>query len=151
MLPGPHLDAVSLLDLFEQERVNFAAGVPTVWTAIAAALEKEPHRWKLEKMRMVVGGSAVPEALIRTFDRFGLEIIHAWGMTETSPVGTFCHLKPEHRSLPLDAQYALRARQGVAVPFVDLRIVGDHGEDSPTTGSRSARSRCADPGWPAGT
>ena len=88
VLPGPHLDAVSLLELMQSERVTIAAGVPTVWMAILDALEKEPGRWKLAPdLRMVVGGSAAPEAMIRAFDRHGLRVVHAWGMTEMSPVG----------------------------------------------------------------
>jgi fatty-acyl-CoA synthase len=86
VLPGPHLDAPSLLELMQDERVTIAAGVPTIWLAIREALDAEPDRWKLrDDVRMVVGGSAAPEQLIRDLDRHGLHIIHAWGMTETSP------------------------------------------------------------------
>ena len=88
VLPGPHLDPESLLDLYVQEGVTLSAGVPTIWMGILQALEKEPDRWKLGGIRMVVGGSAAPESLIRGLDRHGLRVVHAWGMTEMTPLGT---------------------------------------------------------------
>jgi fatty-acyl-CoA synthase len=127
VLPGPHLDPISLLDLFEQEEVTLTAGVPTIWMGVAAALEKEPTRWKLKPMKMIVGGSAAPESMLRTFDRFGHTVIHAWGMTETSPVGTVARLKPNLQHLSADAQYAYRAKQGLPVPLVEVRAVGEKG------------------------
>jgi fatty-acyl-CoA synthase len=129
IFPGPHLDPVSLLDLMEAERVTCAAGVPTVWMAILDALDKEPSRWKLAPgTRMVVGGSAAPEAMIRAFDRHGLTVIHAWGMTEMSPVGSVSQPGPEAPSLSTDQRYAQRARQGRPTPLVDVRAVGESGE-----------------------
>jgi fatty-acyl-CoA synthase len=128
LFPGPHLDAVSLLDLMEAEGVSCAAGVPTVWMGILEALEKEPRRWKLAPgVRMVVGGSAAPEAMIRAFDKHGLTVIHAWGMTEMSPVGSVSHLGPEAAALSEDARYAQRARQGRPTPLVDIRALGEQG------------------------
>lgn len=127
--PGPHLDAESLLDLMAGEKVTFAAGVPTIWLAILQALEKQPGRWELTPgMRMIVGGAAAPESLIRAFDRFDLRVIHAWGMTEMSPLGTISQLKPHLSSLPEENRYAYRAKQGWAVPFVEVRCVGEEGE-----------------------
>src|SRR4029434_8246124 len=93
--PGPHLDAISLLDLYESEQVTLAAGVPTIWAAILQALEREPGRWKLANLRLIRGGSAAPESMIRGFDRFGLKVIHGWGMTETAPVAAVSYLKRE--------------------------------------------------------
>jgi fatty-acyl-CoA synthase len=128
VFPGPHLDAVSLLELMEAERVTCAAGVPTVWMGILEALEKEPGRWKLTPgLRMVVGGSAAPEAMIRGFDKHGLTVIHAWGMTEMSPVGSVSRLGPEAGALSDDERYAQRARQGRPTPLVDIRAVGERG------------------------
>jgi fatty-acyl-CoA synthase len=125
--PGPHLDAVSLLDLFESENVTLAAGVPTIWLGILDALEKNPGRWKLrDDIRMVVGGSAAPEGMIRAMDKHGLRVVHAWGMTETSPLGTVSHAPPEVTDE--DERYRVRAMQGVPSPFVELRAVGDAGE-----------------------
>jgi fatty-acyl-CoA synthase len=143
VLPGPHLDAVSLLDLMQSERVTIAAGVPTVWMAILEALEREPGRWKLaEDVRMVVGGSAAPEGMIRAFDKQGLRVVHAWGMTEMSPVGSVSQLGPDAASLSEDERYAQRARQGRPTPWVDVRVVGESGEvpwDAKTSGELHVR------------
>lgn len=127
VLPGPHLDPVSLLDLYESEKVTKTAGVPTIWMGILQALQKEPTRWKLRDMEMVVGGSAAPESLIRAFDQFGLKVLHAWGMTETSPLGTASRLKPHLQGASSDEQYAYRATQGLPMPLVEVRAVGESG------------------------
>lgn len=133
--PGPHMDAESLLDLYEDENVNVTAGVPTIWMGILNALDAEPDRWKLHpEMRMTVGGSAAPEAMIRRFDKYGCTVIQAWGMTETSPLASAARLKPKLQKLPEDEQYAIRATQGMPVPFVDTRIVGDDGSPLPWNG-----------------
>ncbi|MGO9832273.1 MAG: long-chain fatty acid--CoA ligase [Myxococcaceae bacterium] len=143
VFPGPHLDAASLLDLMQAEGVTCAAGVPTVWMAILEALEKEPTRWTLAKgLRMVVGGSAAPEAMLRAFDRHGLQVVHAWGMTEMSPVGSVSRLGPDASSLSEDERYAQRARQGRPVPWVDIRAVSESGEvpwDASTPGELHVR------------
>ena len=128
VLPGPHLDPESLLDLYVQEGVTVSAGVPTIWLGILQALEKEPDRWRLGGMRMVVGGSAAPESLIRGLDRHGLRVIHAWGMTETTPVGTVGWLKRSLEDLPEDRRYGYRAKQGLPLPFVQTRIMGQVGQ-----------------------
>jgi fatty-acyl-CoA synthase len=127
--PGPHLDAVSLLDLYQSEQVNLTAGVPTIWAGILNALEQEPTRWKLPAgMRMVVGGAAAPESMIRAFDHFGLRVIHGWGMTETAPVATVNYIKSELAGLSGDALYAVRAKQGVPLPLVEVRASTGQGE-----------------------
>jgi len=114
VFPGPHLDAPNLLDLLERERVTVAAGVPTIWMGILDALEKEPGRWKLQPgLRMIVGGSAAPEALIRGFDKHGLRLIHAWGMTEMSPLGSCSWLKAGMREMPYDGEVGVRDKQGL--------------------------------------
>ena len=129
VLPGPKLDPVSVLDLLAQERVTMTAGVPTVWMAVLQALQKEPERWDLSALqRMVVGGSAVPRSLLEGFDRLGLTIIQAWGMTETSPLGTVGRLPIELDDAPADEQYAYRARQGRPSPLIELRVRGDDGD-----------------------
>ncbi|MCS7068942.1 MAG: long-chain fatty acid--CoA ligase [Meiothermus sp.] len=127
VMPGPHLDAVSLLDLYESERVTKTAGVPTIWLGVLQALQKEPGRWKLEPMEMVVGGSAAPEAMIRAFDQLGLKVLHAWGMTEMSPLGTTSRLKRHLRGDP-EEEYRYRAKQGLPTPLVEIRAVGEQGE-----------------------
>ena len=135
VFPGPHLDAESLLDLLERERVTIAAGVPTIWMGILEALEKQPGRWKLQTgLRMVVGGSAAPEALIRGFDKHGLHLIHAWGMTEMSPLGSVSWLKSKMVDLPYDEQVHIRARQGLAASLVQVRAVDESGREVPWDG-----------------
>jgi len=149
VLPGPNLDAVSLLDLMAGEAVTLAAGVPTVWTALLEQLDKHPGRWKLAPgLRLVVGGSAVPEALIRAFDRHGLRVIHAWGMTETSPLGSISYVRPSIAE-DAEAQYAARAKQGIAVPFVDMRLIGDDGREAPWDGKAQGELEVRGP-WVAG-
>jgi fatty-acyl-CoA synthase len=129
VLPGPKLDAVSVLDLLAGERVTVTAGVPTVWMAVLEALDAEPDRWDLSALRqLVVGGSAAPPSLLKGFDRHGLTIIHAWGMTETSPLGSVCRLPPGLDDAPDEERYAYRGRQGTASPFVEIRARGDDGE-----------------------
>ncbi len=129
VLPGPMLDPASVLDLLAEERVTLSAGVPTVWMGVLQALDAEPDRWDLSSLqRLLVGGSAVPRSLLEGFDRHGLTIIQAWGMTETSPLGSVCRLTPDLRDAPEAEQYDYRARQGIPVPFVDIRARGDDGE-----------------------
>src|SRR6185436_11107188 len=90
VFPGPHLDPVSLLELMSTEKVTIAGGVPTIWLGILALLDQDPKRWDLGAIRsMVIGGAAAPPAMIDGFaKRHGLEVTHAWGMTETNPLGT---------------------------------------------------------------
>jgi fatty-acyl-CoA synthase len=125
-----------LLDLFASERVTVGAGVPTIWLGIREALDANPGKWRLEPgLRMIVGGSAAPEQLIRDFDRLGMRLVHAWGMTETSPIGTVSRVPPGIDDV--DAQYRLRARQGTPVPLVELRVVNEAGDvprDDTTSG-----------------
>ena len=129
VFPGPHLDAESLLDLYEKERVTFAAGVPTIWFALLEALEKNPGRWKLAPgMRLLVGGAAAPESMLRRYDQLGLHVIHAWGMTEMTPAGSVSKLKPGMDDWPEDKRYQVRAKQGLPMPFVEARAVSEDGE-----------------------
>jgi fatty-acyl-CoA synthase len=135
VFPGPFLDAVSLLELLDGERVTLAAGVPTIWMGILDALEKEPRRFRLQEgLKMIVGGSAAPEALIRGFDKHGMRLLHAWGMTEMSPIGSVSRLKASMLDAPYDEQVAVRAKQGIAAPLVDVRAVTDSGTEAPWDG-----------------
>jgi fatty-acyl-CoA synthase len=129
VFPGPHLDAANLLPLLAEEKVTCAAGVPTVWLALLEALDKAPGAWDLKSLKqMVVGGSAAPQSMIEGYQkRHGLKILHAWGMTEMSPIGTVCRLKPQHASLPEPERFRIRAAQGVPVPLVELRAMADDG------------------------
>jgi fatty-acyl-CoA synthase len=129
VLPGPHLDPESLLDLMVNEKVTMASGVPTVWIGILEALEKNPERWKFPgPVRIACGGTAPPLEMIRKLDRFGLRIIHLWGMTETTPLATACVLKTHMRGWTDDEKYKVRAKQGWPVPFVELRVMRAEGQ-----------------------
>jgi fatty-acyl-CoA synthase len=143
VLPGRNLQPETLLDLMQQEQITSASGVPTILQAILCTLEKHPGRWKLpEALRIVVGGAAAPESMFRRFDKLGVRLIQLWGMTETSPVGTACTLKPYMSAWPEDKLYAQRARQGLPLPFIDVRAVGEQGEtawDGETTGELEVR------------
>jgi fatty-acyl-CoA synthase len=138
VLPGPKLDPESLLDLMAAERVTIAGGVPTIWLGILAQLDASANagRWDLSSLRdMIVGGSAAPAAMIDGFDkRHGLRVIHAWGMTETNPVGTVARLKESLAGAPENARLSARASQGYAVPFVETRHVDDAGRELPWDG-----------------
>ena len=128
VLPGPHLDPHSVLELLTQECVTMAAGVPTVWMAMLAAIDAEPHRWDLSALdRLVVGGAAVPRSMLEGFDRHGLKVLQAWGMTETAPLGTVCRLPESLDETDADEQYQYRARQGIASPLLEIRARDDEG------------------------
>jgi fatty-acyl-CoA synthase len=143
VFPGPHLDPPSLLELLAGERVTVAAGVPTIWLGIREAMDAAPERWKLVPgLRMIVGGSAAPEQLIRDFDRLGMTLIHAWGMTEMSPLGLVSRVPPELAGADADTQYRIRAKQGVPPPLVDLRVRNSEGDvprDDRTSGEVEVR------------
>jgi fatty-acyl-CoA synthase len=123
VMPGPALDATSLLELMDGERVTFAAGVPTIWLGILDLLDREPKKYDLHRIRtMVIGGAAAPPALIAGFEaRHNLHVTHAWGMTETNPLGSVAHLKPSLAELSAEQRLSLRATQGLPVPFVEAR------------------------------
>jgi fatty-acyl-CoA synthase len=144
VFPGPHLDAVSVLDLLHAERVTFTAGVPTVWHAVLEALDREPSRWNLKSLRtLVVGGAAMPKASIEAFEkRHGLEVVHAWGMTELAPLGTISRLKPHLDAAPEAERLRLRATQGLPAPLVEVRAVNEQGAipaDGKTMGELQVR------------
>jgi acyl-CoA synthetase (AMP-forming)/AMP-acid ligase II len=130
VLPGPFLDPASVLELLASEKATFGAGVPTIWAAISQVLEAAPGRYDLSSLRaLLCGGSAVPPAMIKTYqEEYGIRIIQAWGMTETSPLATAATLDSMFAGLTPDERYALAAKQGWAVPFVELRIMTPDGE-----------------------
>ena len=129
VLPGPHLDPESLCDLFQRERVTITGGVPTIWMGVMQFLDANPGQYDLSSIRaMYVGGSAVPQAMIETFEKkYGLAIYQAWGMTEMAPLGTVARYPCEIEREPDAVKYAYRARQGRPAPFVEIRARGDEG------------------------
>jgi len=144
VFPGPHLDAASLLELVAGEKVTFTAGVPTIWLGILEALDRSPKTWDVSSLQvMVVGGAAAPQAMIEGFQkRHGLRILHAWGMTEMTPLGTVSRLKPRLEALPEAERFRIRATQGFAVPLVDVRVEAESGPapwDGKTMGELQVR------------
>jgi fatty-acyl-CoA synthase len=136
VFPGPHLAAADLLELFMQEKPTYALGVPTIWIGLLQLLEAEPERYRLPRgVRMLVGGSAVPESLIRGFAKHGATVLQGWGMTETSPLASGAFIKPELQHLTEEERYPYYATAGVPAPLVDLRIVGDEGKEQPWDGA----------------
>lgn len=137
VLPGPHLDGKSLYELFESEKVTFSAGVPTVWLGLITYAKQNNLKFSTFK-RTVIGGSACPPAMIRTLeDEFGVQVIHAWGMTELSPLGTLSKLKAKHLDLPLEAQRRILEKQGKVIYGIDMQITGDDGRPLPWDGQAS--------------
>jgi 3-(methylthio)propionyl---CoA ligase len=134
VFPGPALDGKSVYELMEAEQVNYSAGVPTVWQMLLGHLKSNNLRFSSLK-RTVIGGSACPPAMIHAFrDEYGVDVLHAWGMTEMSPLGTLCTLKNKHLAMSPEEQMKIRLKQGRAIYGVDMKIVDDHGKDLPWDG-----------------
>jgi fatty-acyl-CoA synthase len=140
VFPGPHLHADDLLDLMQMEPPTLALGVPTIWMSMIQtyerALTEQPGRWKLPAgLRSLVGGAAVPEALIRAFDKHGVWLLQGWGMTETSPLATVSYPRAELAGTGIDERYRRAAMAGVPAPLVDVRIRPGGGDvDAPRDG-----------------
>jgi fatty-acyl-CoA synthase len=137
VLPGPALDGRSVYALMKDERVTLALGVPTVWLMLLQHVDAEgldPKR-DLVLKRVVIGGSAAPRAMSEQFEtKFGAFVVHAWGMTEMSPLGTICNLLPKHRSYELPQRLDVQAKQGRAMFGVEMKITDDAGRDLPHDG-----------------
>jgi fatty-acyl-CoA synthase len=129
VFPGPFLDPETLLDDFEQQGVTMTAGVPTIWMGILAELDGSPGKYDTSTVRaMIVGGSAAPQSMIEAFEkRHGLRILHAWGMTETAPLGSVSELTTREKALSEGEQYRYRAKQGIPAPFFEIRARGAEG------------------------
>ena len=137
VLPGPGLDGKSLYELLESERVTISAGVPTVWQGLLAHVEANGLIFTTMR-RSGIGGSACPPAMIRKFrDAYGVHVIHAWGMTEMSPIGTVAAFKAPHSRLDDEGRLAVMSTQGRAVYGVDMKIVAEDGADLPWDGQAS--------------
>jgi fatty-acyl-CoA synthase len=134
VFPGPALDGKSLYELFEDEKVTYSAGVPTVWQGLLQYVESQKLKFSTFR-RTVIGGSACPPAMIKTFrEQYGVEVIHAWGMTEMSPLGTLSRLMSQHLDQSEEAQMKVYAKQGKAIFGVDMKITGDDGQELPWDG-----------------
>ncbi|MGO8991744.1 MAG: long-chain fatty acid--CoA ligase [Polyangiaceae bacterium] len=133
VFPGPHLDAKSILDLMVREKVTIAAGVPTIWLGILHVLDQAPGAHDLSSVRtMLIGGSAAPPSMIDGFlKRHGLEITHAWGMTEMNPLGTIARVKQHLAGGGDEATLAIRSTQGYPAVFVETRHTDDTGRVLP--------------------
>jgi fatty-acyl-CoA synthase len=132
---GPNPQPRDIIEIVHNERVTIVGAVPTVWIAIDQILEREPQ-WDISSIRCIpIGGSAAPRSLIEKFDKkYGAFMLHAWGMTEMTPLGTVCRLKADIDGRSDEERYAYRAKQGLPVAGVDLRIVDDAGREQPWDG-----------------
>ncbi len=134
VFPGPALDGKSVYDLLESEKVTFAAGVPTVWQMLLGHMQVNGLRFSTLN-RTVIGGSACPPAMINAFnDDYGIDVLHAWGMTEMSPLGTLCTLKNKHLLLSKEEQMKIRLKQGRAIYGMDMKIIDEAGKELPHDG-----------------
>ncbi|HEV8151027.1 MAG TPA: long-chain fatty acid--CoA ligase [Gemmatimonadales bacterium] len=134
VLPGPHLQPKELADLIESEGVTFIGGVPTIVAALYQHL-KQAGRRPATLRQIIVGGSALPQVLLEGFERdLGVEVVHAWGMTELSPAGSVSRLRAEMEAWPAEEQLRVRLLQGTPFPLVDLRVVREDGSEAPWDG-----------------
>jgi 3-(methylthio)propionyl---CoA ligase len=134
VFPGPGLDGKSVYELMEAEQVTYAAGVPTVWQMMLGHMRATGLKFSTLK-RTVIGGSACPPAMIASFrEDYGVEVLHAWGMSEMSPLGTLCTLKNKQLTLSVEAQNAIRLKQGRAIYGVEMKIVDPEGKELPWDG-----------------
>ncbi|HXJ77984.1 MAG TPA: long-chain fatty acid--CoA ligase [Candidatus Methylomirabilis sp.] len=143
---GPNPQPRDILEIIHNERVTFVGAVPTVWIAIQAILEKEPG-WDISSVsRIPIGGSAAPKALIEAFEKqYGASMVHAWGMTEMTPLGTVSRLKSTMDTLSDEERYAIRAKQGYNVVCVDIRIVDEAGMEQPWDGKSAGEIQVRGP------
>jgi acyl-CoA synthetase (AMP-forming)/AMP-acid ligase II len=135
VLPSSNLQPDAIIKILKEEKVNKANGVPTIWLGVYHAMKKNPPKEKLALEEYLVGGSALPKSLIAGFEKdFGIKGVQAWGMTETSPLGTVSRLQPKHDALSENEKIDIRGKQGIAFPGVELRVVTDDGTLAPKDG-----------------
>jgi fatty-acyl-CoA synthase len=145
VMPGPKMDGASVYELLNTYRVTFTAAVPTVWLMLLQHLEKTGEKLPYLK-RVVIGGSACPRAMAKTFEeQYGVEVVHAWGMTEMSPLGSLCTMKPEYASLSGDARLDIQQKQGHPPFGVEMKITDDKGRDLPWDGRTFGRLKVRGP------
>jgi fatty-acyl-CoA synthase len=139
VLPGAEMDGPHIYQLLHDERVTFSAGVPTLWNMLLAYLREKPLELP-DLKELMIGGSAVPRRIIEIFDReYAVTVLHGWGMTEMSPVGTTCRLKPFMKSLSYDEQVDIRVKQGYPLFGVSMKLVDDNGQAVPHDGKTAGR------------
>ena len=145
VLPGAKMDGPSIYELLNTYKVTFTAAVPTVWLMLLQDLEKTGGKLPYLK-RVVIGGSACPRAMTKTFQEvYGVEVIHAWGMTEMSPLGSLCTMKPEHAALTGEAKLDVQMKQGHPPFGVEMKITDDHGKALPWDGKTFGRLKVRGP------
>ncbi len=145
VMPGAGMDGASVYEMLETGKVTITAAVPTVWLMLLQYLEKEQKRPTTLK-KVIIGGSACPRAMTKTFqDVYGIDVIHAWGMTEMSPLGSLCSLKPAYAGLTGDAKLDVQEKQGFAPFSVEMKITDDDGNDLPWDGKTFGRLKVRGP------
>ena len=145
VFPGAKLDGASIYELLDTCKVTFTAAVPTVWLMLIAHLDATGAKLPYLK-RVVIGGSACPRAMTQTFqEKYDVEVIHAWGMTEMSPLGSLCTMKPEYAELAGDAKLDIQMKQGHAPFGVEMKITDDNGRDLPWDGKTFGRLKVRGP------
>jgi len=145
VMPGAKMDGASIYELLDTFKVSFTAAVPTVWLMLLQDLEKTGRRLPHLK-RVVIGGSACPRAMTKAFqEKYGVEVVHAWGMTEMSPLGSLCTMKPEYASLEGDARLNVQMKQGHPPFGVEMKITDDAGRDLPWDGKTFGRLKVRGP------
>jgi fatty-acyl-CoA synthase len=145
VMPGAKLDGASILELLTKFRVSHTAAVPTVWLALLRQLEAGGGKLP-DLRRVVIGGAACPRSIVKTFQEvYGVEVVHAWGMTELSPLGTVCTIKPEYADLTGEARFDIQAKQGHAPFTVDIEVVDDCGRRVAHDGKSSGRLKVRGP------
>jgi fatty-acyl-CoA synthase len=145
VMPGAKMDGASIYELLNTYKVTFTAAVPTVWLMLLADLEKTGGKLPHLK-RVVIGGSACPRAMTKTFeDIYGVEVVHAWGMTEMSPLGSLCTMKPEYAQLTGEAQLDIKSKQGHPPFGVEMKITDDNGKELPWDGKTFGRLKVRGP------
>ncbi|MFN0109756.1 MAG: long-chain fatty acid--CoA ligase [Blastocatellia bacterium] len=152
VFPGPTMDGASVCQLLQDEKVTFTGGVPTIWMGVINELQANPGKYDLSNLReMICGGSSPPRAMIDWLEtNLGIDFIQAWGMTETSPLGTVCRLKPNMKELPREKKLDVKQRAGIYTPGLRLRIVNDNGEEVAHDGTSMGRLLIKGP-WIAST
>lgn len=135
VMPSLHLQPKPMIRILSEEKVTIANGVPTIWMGVYEEMKKNPPKEKLTLREYLVGGSALPVSLIEGFEKdFGIKGVHAWGMTETSPLGTTSRLQDHHEQLDYKEQLKIKGKQGIAFPGIEMRIVKDDGTIAPRDG-----------------